>query len=277
MVRDRQGRITEAVKLLSGAIQAGFDGPEALRRRAELFWLTEDPEGAKVDIWAALERRDTSVAEIIRLIRLLHKLDIPALRKLPDTPAIAVCDTEARCAIAMELQWDMEALRIAEAILYPVRQEKITLLPRVLCLIGLHRFGEALDLIAGASAVGEKNIAMVFNSAMADWAQSGVVSKEIMREALALHSEQPRRLVSANYLQCLALATWAVGECERAENFRLQSQQLIVARPAPEFTAWRYLTVPAIEFLRDLDELGRLIAGADVLPAFMAESQAGGR
>jgi MinD-like ATPase involved in chromosome partitioning or flagellar assembly len=275
IVRDRQGRITDAVKLLSGAIQAGLDRPEALRRRAELFWLTEDPEGARVDICAALERRDTSAPEIIRLIRLLRKLDVSALRKLPDTLAISVCDARARCAIATELRWDTEALRTAEAILYPVREEKIVLSFLVMCLIGLRRFREALDLLGGkASDASSKNIATVFHWAMADWAQKGVVPQETMREVLSLHVAEPRRRVSANYFQCLAIAAWAVGERERAENFRQQSQQFIVARPAPEFTAWRYLTVPAIEFLKDLEELGELIEGANVLPLFMVDGKA---
>jgi hypothetical protein len=103
-----------------------------------------------------------------------------------------------------------------------------------------------------------------------------VVSKEGMREVLALHAVQPRPYASANYFQCLALAAWAVGETDRAETFRQQAQQVIVARPAPEFTAWRYLTVSAVEFLKDLDAIGELIAGQNVLPEFMADGASGG-
>jgi hypothetical protein len=179
----------------------------------------------------------------------------------------------------MELQWDEEALGIAETILYPVRREKIALNPLILCLIGLHRFGEALDLIAGETGpAGSKDIALVINRAMADWAQNGVVSKELMQDVLNLHTMQPQsRRYSANYLQCLALAAWAIGEQDRAEAFRQKAQQSIVARPAPEFTIWRYLTVPAVEFLKDLEAIGELIAGRDVLPEFAAKSEFGAR
>ncbi len=103
--------------------------------------------------------------------------------------------------------------------------------------------------------------AILFNLAIATWGKTLQVPVDIFQSVLDLGMTELKH--SANYLQCMSLANWAVGRLAEAEELLAESRRKATT---VEFSCWSYLfrTPPAL--LQELDQQKEMFSGKEVLP-----------
>jgi hypothetical protein len=99
---------------------------------------------------------------------------------------------------------------------------------------------------------------------MAIWGKTGTPARDLFQQVLDRRHE--RTVVDPNFLQCLALAYWVVGEKDQALRQLAGARVLITAEGGETFSAWRYREVPPAQFSEDLDALERMINGEKLKP-----------
>ena len=146
----------------------------------------------------------------------------------------------------------------------------------VLELIAAGDFAGAMTSIARspAAALALDDAAQVFNYAAAAWGRDGAPSLPLFQRALALASREQlfnENTEDANFHQCLAMAAAAVQDRAAARQALEKSKRLASRLGAGrEFSGWRYREASQAEFLRDLDDLARMIDDPTIIPAFLA-------
>ncbi|MYK44137.1 MAG: hypothetical protein F4039_08640 [Gammaproteobacteria bacterium] len=115
-------------------------------------------------------------------------------------------------------------------------------------------------------------ITTTFNLAMAAWGESRNHTKLDFENVIKIHEanqEDEDRHDSANYLQCIGLAYWAMGDGTKALEYAEKSLQFLVGY-RPTFSCWRYLYVNHHEFKTDINEFKRLVEGDETMqPVFL--------
>ena len=127
-----------------------------------------------------------------------------------------------------------------------------------------------MNTIGDRRALGNE-IADVFNYAMAEWGETGVPPKDLFARVIELG--EGKKGGNANFLQCMAIAQYVVGNEVGARSFVRAAGSEIRLNPRRTFSAWRYLETTANQFRTDLDAIDSLIKGNDVLPAFIARAR----
>ena len=277
-IRQFQGRGSEALSALNEAGHSRELESEVLVRRAQLLAEHGEKSGAVEDIRKVLSRTDGGRFELPPLIALLRKLAPEDLGKLPSSPALkALHPEEIHRAVEEELQWDRNSLLVGELLLGTVLDtpgvERPTYIFNnlALILIGSQKYAAALDICSlYIQETGEPDAPYLFNSAMAEWGQSGQVPVSDFKRLLDYHGQRNDRPDGPNYFQCLAIAAWATKDFELAQRLVGTSKQAMERLQIPHFSAWRYLKVMPGDFYKDLQALLRLINGADELPPVFA-------
>jgi MinD-like ATPase involved in chromosome partitioning or flagellar assembly len=142
-----------------------------------------------------------------------------------------------------------------------------------LCLIGLGEFDNAATLISEQVSIAARfNIADAFNFAIAEWGRRERPSPELFAKVLELAAADDDD-ESPNNDQCLAIASWAVGDRVRAFKLLERARTAIARRTAPEFSCWRYLRVRRELFLHDLGEMELLFGGDERQPRFLLRDE----
>ena len=201
------------------------------------------------------------------------------LTRVAESPAVSALPPSQRLWIASDLVGSKAEAAIAGDILRPLLADE-RLSPDEqeaardalsLAAIALGRFAEAIEIIRSeAREVADMSIHFAFNYGMALWGDRGSLVVDPFRRVVELERADPRKDPSPNYLQCMAISHWAVGETEAARTFAQKAKQEMSARGGREFNCWRYLRVSADQFADDTDEMLDLIGGdTHVTPRFM--------
>ena len=110
-----------------------------------------------------------------------------------------------------------------------------------------------------------------FNYAMAEWGQTGVPPKDLFARVVELGKSKDNS--NANYLQCMAISYFVVGNYVEARNSVKLARSEIRLNPRRIFSAWRYLETATNQFRADLDAIDSLINGSNMLPAFIGRAR----
>ena len=276
-LREWQGLREDALALLNQALAAGYQDPAVFVQRAGLRADAGDQQGAVEDLYKLLETEGASFPEIGRAMRLLRRVEPQALRRVPDSAAVKALRFPERLQVAAELRWSRDFLPLGESILRELLTDRGRTVEEhdsvrnllILCLIGQRRFREAMQLNSPVRPeVGVLSIQSAFNYAMAEWGDTGAVPRDLFRRVVELDAAGASR-DAPNHNQCLAIASWAVGDLSHARERVNRARRQIGAPPRREFSAWRYLEVTPAVFEKDLDEVMRMFDGEAILPAFM--------
>ena len=278
--RRQLGATAEASVLLDQIIDRGNADAHAYLERASLRLREQDRQRlseARCDLLSALDDlggapnyRDVTFA--LRTLvslgpdnwqELAHK---PAVQKLLPREQLELArgldTTDAECELRYHILEDLPA----RASLSPedLRRWRIEF---SLSCIRLNHFVQAIETLRTGNPNGlEREDA--FNLGMAVWGKDGSPASQWFARVLELERSAPRGM-DANYLQCLAICTWACGQPLEAARHLAQARQMRFSRGGLEFSAWRYLRVGAREFQEDLAELERLFSGTAVRPRFL--------
>jgi hypothetical protein len=275
-VRSKEGDFQDAARLFAEAIGTGINDATLHLRYAESLALSGNGEGAMVEARSVLARDDASPFEVTRAISLLRRFGASSVQGLGDVSAIRRLSHHDQLWIAQGLKTSREDLPAGKRILLRLIEEgadpptrEMVRLELSLVLIGNAEFSAAMHLIAPSrDAARAADITGVFNYAMAEWGKFGAAPEDLFSRVVELDSQAPGRNGSANYSQCLAIASWAAGRPEQARRHLAESRMRIGSTSWIEFSAWRYLMTPPADFSADLDEIAGLLDGAHLIPVF---------
>ena len=280
-LRNRLGRFKEAVELFDRAIDGGYREPEVYLSRAYVRQRElADTDGAREDAANVVNSAKASPDEVLQALSIIGSEN---LKSVADSTALLSKAPEERIWVAGELNTTTAEAEVAISMLRPlltdaempvevIREARQIL---VLSSMAVGRFPDALDAIQGeTSNVREMTIEYAFNYGMALWGQSSQVVPEPFERVLECHQIEPREIPGPNYLQCMAVAHWAIGNKREAQEFANRAFQEIRSRGGQDVSCWRYLRVPRDEFEQDVDELLRLIGGKkNVKPRFFSSGE----
>jgi hypothetical protein len=214
-------------------------------------------------------------------IRILRKMEVPRQDFLNQSRALKELNIDERTEVAQELQKQRDDLPLAISILEKLLKDKKSSSAQnsrakhdlVLCLIGVRRHRDAMDLIGQPRPTPDSLDEFdAFNYAMAEWGVTGLPPKDMMQRVQALHEQKQQTMRTANYMQCMAFVYWALGDLSKAREWVNQARRKIAAGSKTFFSAWRYIYVDESKFLKDLRDFEEMLEGAHSLPSFLKES-----
>ena len=290
-LRDEERQPDQAGSLLDRAIAAGYEKPEAFLQRAHVRWEGGDTTGAGEDARRVLGAVDVPPALVREAVVLAT---FGGLHEIADAPAISSLGVDDQLWLASTLEDEPPRIGLAASILEPIvadtglpsKQQASARSQLAIAYLGTARCADAQALLqVRDSEVGIMNQQDAFNAGMASWGATGAPSPKWFALVVELHQHPAdedidrERRESANYLQCMAISCWAVGEAALALEFELRARKAVPipsrlgggrSRPTRRrsslprglvFSSWRYRRVDAEEFAKDLDEIRALIDG----------------
>jgi tetratricopeptide (TPR) repeat protein len=275
-IRQKQGKLTEAIAYLSEVITTGAPSAEYLIRRAELNVRTNRLDEAKVDLSEALNIPVGSFFELVRWISLARQVDRSILRELPNSEAVQTLSIDDKRFIAWELLERDEDTDIADVILQSIldtpelsddeRQKTYSTL--ALPLIRDGKFAQVIEYISDP-----EDIRDTFNLAMAHWGRDGEPHVDLLTRVIELHeSSKAPSVDSANYDFCIAIALWVVGRTEDAGRAINRARQEARDEVSQIFSPWRYRNVSTVDFLEDLEAADEAMRAGAMVPEIVSAS-----
>jgi hypothetical protein len=264
---------------LDQAVECGFRTARCFVERALVRKEIGDRAGALKDIWDAVALENIGSAIVLKLVSVIRRTDKTLFQQISNSPAFKSLNSTDRVEVAEELDRSRAELSLGADLLEPVVENKSlnsellysARTSLLLCLIGLGRLERAVSLVQSAFPIlDDLPIEFAFNFAMAEWGVLKHPNPESFARVIRLdHNRQsPARLGDPNYLQCLAVANWAIGDVTAAGQRVASAAQRIRELGRASLSCWRYLNVPVKEFLSDCQAIRRLIDGEDIVPEF---------
>ncbi len=274
-LRAEDGRFDDAVALFGSAIDAGYRAPDVFLRRADIRRFENDRDGASIDAAQALQLSDATAVQVRRALAMIPPGE---LVDVANSPAITSLSPEDRVRVASDYNRSTFTAETTHNILRPLLSDpslSSDLRTRVrnefiLASISVGRFSEAITISREEESSLEKmDIQFSFNYGMALWGKTGHITQDPFARVVDLDRRHPREDPGPNFLQCMSISHWAVGEVNRARDVLEKARQMITRRPR-EFSCWRYSHVLRREFDQDIQEIRLMIDGDDtVLPRYM--------
>ena len=280
-LRESDRQPESAALLVNQAIQHGFDQPEAFLKRSRFRADNDEPDGAAEDAWRVLELEQVTPPMVREAIGHLARLGVRDPQRLVASNAVTSLEFAGKIWLAGTFNRSVDDLPIAVVLMEQVvtsSEASSSMHVRArhhlgLSYMGLGRCLDAARLFRGdASDSADLGIVDTFNLGMAMWGASGTIEPGTFERVVELDRADTRKERTANYLQCMAIAYWAVGDTDAARDCANRAQRSLNAlRGRTEFSCWRYLQVGARSFEADLDEIRTMIEGNEPrIPRFVA-------
>ena len=279
-LRMEEGALDEAKKILERAVEKDVTSAYSLVQRAYCrLLLKEDRRGAEADALRAMKQKDIDEADAGRALRMLAESENrEAFLEVTRLPNISQFPPATRLSIGSRLNRATTELRTAIEVLNSVigdseiddHQREHAEHSLVLSLIGIGAFSDALRLLDQGLAPGHLDIVIAFNYAMTKWAESGERDEGLFRKVINLYPRPPLLMQDANRAQCMAIAYWAVGNHDAAEECLARAKALA---DGWEFSCWRYLEVDEQTFREDVEAMARMFGGEHLQPEFFSRKQ----
>ena len=280
-LREDDGQLEWAASLVSRAIDAGYNGPDAYLKHARILARNNDLAGAEQDALRVLEANQVPPPMVRESISWIRSC-VP--ETIAESAAVTSLDPDEQMWLARTLDCSRDEARTAALIWqrlmhlddFPATKRRSAESELTLSCIATGRFSDAANLLLhDGQDIDELNIEDAFNYGMAVWGASGTIQPQPFRRAVELdqsNSEETQKEETPNYLQRMAIATWAAAGDEVAGiRYVERAQQAMTSvRGASEFSCWRYYRVSTDTFIADLAEIRALINGdSSRKPRFM--------
>ena len=271
-IRQRQGKLSEAIAYLTETMNTGPANAENLISRAELFLRTGREEDARTDLRSVIRTSVDSFFELVRLISLARQVDRSILEDLPGSEAVQSLSIEEKRFIAGDLLEENAdrsiAIEILEAILavegLDEEEKRKTQHMLSLPLIGLGKFGDVIAFLEGS-----EDITSVFNLSMAYWGHDSQPKRDLFLRVIKLHENSGQERESANYDFCIAISLCVLNRQDEALGKLGEARQQARDEVGQIFSPWRYSNVSVVEFLEDLDAAENLVLSGDCVPQIL--------
>ena len=262
-----------AKPLLHRAVQLRRDDPRALLAHARVLDRLGEREAAAEDARRVLQAsalRGQVVWDAIRLAGL------GADEEVIGFPAVASLEADGRIWLASQFERSGQALHSVAVLRQVLRKDVDAHIQEwateelATVLIGTGEAEEARELLGTQDPVEEMSIRHAFNYGMAVWGCTGKAPREPFEQVVELNESEEDDELGANYLQCMAVAYWMVGNTDLALDFARRARLEARSTLLPTFSCWRYKTVSTGDFVQDTDNIVKLINGDQtVVPPFV--------
>ena len=287
----REGDLLEAARLLDKASRIGHLTLRQLHSLARSRHLTGDLDGALEALRSFFDApaepsAETPHALVLAALDLLQLLAGDVGGMVADSPVIAGAPPSTRAAVAFRLDRSVSERRAAIAILAKLiaadeataRERNQWSWRRAFARMAVGDVERAAAFFENAIADSSHpfSVPTAFNAAMADWASTGVPSRDSFRkvlERLDADTDNAWMRGDANALQAIAVASWFGGRDDDAVKSLAEAEE---AAGRHEISCWSYTRVPRKAFLRHCAEIRHLFAGEDVTPVFMRTCEPSG-
>ena len=278
-LREGDRQLESAALLVSRAIDAGYDQPDAFLKRSRFRVDNQDHDGAIEDTWRVLEFDQVAPPMVREAIWRLALLKNYEPNEILNSTAVISLELDDKLWLANTFNRSLEDLLIAiplcEQILdannLPASLGENAQHHLGLAYMGLGRCSEAARMFRNDKQdIEDLSIVEAFNYGMALWGASGKIEVSVFQRVMKLHSLKVQKEQELNYLQCVAIAFWATGDSDGAIKYVNQARQAVKSfRGRTEFSCWRYLQLNMKSFDLDLDEMWSLItSGGNIIPKF---------
>lgn len=276
-----RGDYTSAVNLLDRAIEHGSKIPEAFARRLVLRRLEDDTVGVLEDAKTILGLPDTGYIDLSLAAGTLGKLEPESLDILPASPAVQNLGVDDKIILGYRLNFSSEGMRACEVILREAQEKSKEefdkcggKIPLSLSLNHMKRFKDTIALFGGEDKSPDDfdTIQDVYNFSIALWGHKREIPEKHFERVLQLAGDNAGTPRSSNFNQCLAIAAWATGRHDDSATYLAKARRLTEDQRSAEFSTWRYLKIESEEFLRDLDELEKMLSGENVRPRIFGDA-----
>jgi MinD-like ATPase involved in chromosome partitioning or flagellar assembly len=257
LVYEMIGNTEAQLDTLGIAIDKHINEPRARSRRANLLRRDNQADLARDDLRAIILMRETLSADLISAIERLSDVDTEWLRTVERAESLHKLRGKDLNRVASALMVDRPGAAFAAKLLAQANeQDYVSTNTRILALIGTGDYKSAIRLIGDRGIVLRSTaIESVFNLACAEWGLTGNPPRDLFERVLEL-SQSDRRPKDPNFLQCLAMSYYLLGDDIKAKELVVNARRAIAnSPPARNFSAWRYLNVDRIEFRSDIDEI----------------------
>ncbi len=281
VVRKDQGDLNEAMALFERAMALGHQASAVLVERATCHSMLGDRARTTEDVQRLLELPDFEDFGLYQAVQLLNSDDQQLLARVPQSKAFKSLDVDEKFLVARAMfeKGAIESSADAFQALVDDPSTSATLrkgirMNLVLALMGLANVDQAMRMLSPTRpSLDELEAQDAFNYAMAEWAQTGDIPKDLFARVLEL-DDADQGGPSANYEQCLAVSCWAVGETSKAEERIAKAEEYAQKIGKTEFSCWRYREVTREEFLEDCGKIRKLISTGEGRPSFFRGSGA---
>lgn len=265
--------VAEAEALFDMAIQNGYDKADALLSRALLRRDKGDKDGSSNDAEQVLRKPDIN-AHQARIA--IDFIDREKLSTIIQSSALNNLPPRDRIWIATKLMTSPEDLHLADSILSEVEQtvslsqeeRRAAAAEHCLAYIGTGAFEKAIEILLSFEPdPARMPIRDAFNYAMAKWALDRRLPREIFEKVVLLDRSTSESQMGPNYVQCIALANWAIGRKEDALRLADNAKAMML-NVGFDFSCWRYQYVIEEQFRQDTDSMIAMIKGAAIVPTF---------
>jgi hypothetical protein len=252
------GNVEAQLETLGITIEQRFNEARARSKRALL--LSRDPKNelAKEDLRAVVLASDVSVADLVNGLERLREIDqkwlefaetSSAIRKLRGADLKRVAD-----ALMVDHRGSQFVLDHLSDELEVASKNRL-----VLAAIGSRDYQRAMKVIGAKDYVlASSEVEDVFNLACAEWGQYGEPPSDLFMRVVELVDNERLHasIVDPNFLQCLAMTHYILGDYIKAVGFLRRSQSAVaVMPPMSVFSCWRYFNVKRGELRSDLQEM----------------------
>lgn len=269
--RRAQRRTEESLALFDRVLEIDETDTTSLVGRAEIYIGIDRIDSALIDLANFFALSRSNGPNFVFATRLLVSANTGNLSKMLSSPSLS--------------QLNYHAVREVMNVLlrrYDTVEDGITLLEQwssgdsthkrrrrishelSLCLIAANRFEEAIEEIAKSDE--PQDIYSLFNRAMAEWGVKLAPPVELLRKFLECLPDDIR---GPNFLQCLAIANWALGESNEAIACLEKARVKLNSAPISTFSAWSYLYLPPKLFTEDLEAMRLAFQGEGISPRFI--------
>ena len=278
VLREGERKLEIAGSLFDRAIKAGYEKPEAYLRRARFRRTLDDREGAQNDALTVLQSQSVRPPHVREAMDLIG---FDTLDNVSQLTAVASLDFEDSVWLADGLNSSKDERQVAATILRGAldmadltREQWLEGTSELaMAYLGLGECKGAMEVLDVEDNDVRQSQRDLFNYGMAAWGENGEVRPELFRRVIELEEPDRSGNPESNYLQCMAVAYWAVDEIGRAFESIDGSRG---ALQTATVSCWRYLQVSVDEFHADLDEIRELIQGdASRKPRFARSIESG--
>jgi len=265
------GQIGDALNLLSGDGLTKSANYHAIRAR--LNHRLGNDEDAKQDLHEMLSMTDAQVPSLLEAMSVAAQLEPNLIARLPNSPAILSLSESERSFVASQLSDGPAALEAKIAILESIpatSTERDSIEHQIaLASISMGHFAKAVDLLAMMAAKPDGDeIGTIFNLAMAKLGLEGKVDSKLFSQVVEHDATLPRRDADVNYLTCVAIANFAIGQKDAAIKLIERSRSMMRMRPKRDFSPWTYTKVSSRDFIEHLSALEKQVNSGELHPAF---------
>ena len=275
------GQSEYAALLVQQAIDAGYDHPEAYLKRVKIKADSDDLMGASEDAWRVLNSDQAPPLLVREAAEHLLRIESSNAMEILGSIDLTSFDVDDRFWLASSFELIPEHLPIVVYLWEQILQVSdlstyMTNSARRNLGLAYMALGRSLDA-SGLFRKEDQNlydlrIDDAFNFGMAMWGVNGTVEPITFQHVVDLDRSNPPKNPGTDYLQCMAIANWASGDVETANDLvDLVQATLSVLRGRTELSCWRYLQANARDFEEDLEAIRALIEHGDApMPRFIA-------